>query len=79
MAVKKLGWVSVDVMMVNPKDKLEQLEIEIDENMARKSFSYDEIDSAYAQKEKMSAPPFVVAFLLKILKMIMSLFVKNKK
>lgn len=56
MAVKQLDWQQVDVIIVDPSSKIERLEIEMDENIARKSFTYDEMDMGFSLKDKMTRP-----------------------
>jgi ParB family chromosome partitioning protein len=49
-AAIQLGWQTIDAVIMNSDDKLTKLEIEIEENVIRKDFTYDEIDAAYEKK-----------------------------
>ncbi|MBP7554200.1 MAG: ParB N-terminal domain-containing protein [Spirochaetes bacterium] len=56
LAAKRLHWFEIDAKIVDAKTKLIRLELEIDENTARKDFTFDEINSAIEIKEKLSRP-----------------------
>ncbi len=58
LSAKQLGWSNIDAIVVEAKDPFSKIEIEIDENLARKDFTYDEIDSAYEIKDRMANPSF---------------------
>lgn len=58
IAAKKLGWQIIDATMVDVKDKLARVEIEIDENTVRKDFTFEEINEAIERKEKLAKPSF---------------------
>ncbi len=73
LCATKLGWSSIDVIIVDAKDKNTRLEIEIDENFARKEFTYDEIDSVYDIKEKIANP----SIFSKIINFFMKFFFKK--
>ena len=55
-AVRSLGWPSVPVRIVSDTDEAERLEMEIDENVHRKSLSTDELADAYMRLERMRNP-----------------------
>ena len=50
-SAKVLGWKSIDVMVLDKISELEKLELEIEENVARKDFSGDELEDARARLE----------------------------
>ena len=56
LAAKSLGWTYIETQIVDPKDKLTELEIEMEENLTRKEFSYDEVDYAFEMKGKLQYP-----------------------
>jgi len=56
VAVQRLGWSTIDAAIVDASDKLTRLEIEVDENLARKDFTFDEIDTAYEKLERLENP-----------------------
>lgn len=69
-AAKNLGWTEIDVRPVKADSKLERLEIEIDENEARKNFDLEELSMAKAKRDKLSRPSLFrrfIGFLKKVL------------
>ncbi|HOE99946.1 MAG TPA: ParB N-terminal domain-containing protein [Spirochaetota bacterium] len=56
LAAKRLNWLEIDAKIVDVKNKLDRLELEIDENTVRKDFTFDEINNAIEVKEKLSRP-----------------------
>ncbi|HNZ27335.1 MAG TPA: ParB N-terminal domain-containing protein [Spirochaetota bacterium] len=56
LAAKRLNWFEIDAKIVDVKNKLDRLELEIDENTVRKDFTFDEINNAIEVKEKLSRP-----------------------
>lgn len=56
LAAKRLHWFEIDAKIVDAKNKLTRLELEIDENTARKDFTFDEINNAIDRKDKLSRP-----------------------
>jgi ParB family transcriptional regulator, chromosome partitioning protein len=58
IAAQQLGWGAIEAVIIDVNDKLSRLDVEIDENMVRKEFTYDEIDSAYEKREKFINPSF---------------------
>lgn len=58
LAAKSLGWDSVDVMIIDKKNKLELLELELDENLYRKALTEDEVHDAYVHLDKLRNPGF---------------------
>ena len=57
-AAKELGWEYVDCHIVKISTKLQKLQIEADENLARKDFTVDEIIKLNEKKIYLSAGPF---------------------
>ncbi|MGI5172308.1 ParB N-terminal domain-containing protein [Treponema sp. OMZ 840] len=55
-AVKQLGWVSVPATIVDAKDKISRMEIELDENIQRSDFTRNELLDGYAYLEKLKNP-----------------------
>ncbi len=55
-AAKRLGWQSVPVQVIDANDALTLLEIEIEENAARKDFSSDEMADAFTRMDKLKNP-----------------------
>ena len=57
-AARELGWEYIDCFIVNISSKLQKLQIEADENLARKDFTVDEIIKLNEKKIYLSAGPF---------------------
>lgn len=58
-AAKQLGWTSIEVQVVEVNDKINQLEMELEENNQRVPFSDEELLEGYALLEKLKNPgPF---------------------
>ncbi len=55
-AVKLLNWKTIPVRILENPSKLEELEIEIDENLHRKPFNPDEAGDAFRLLEKLKHP-----------------------
>ena len=73
-AAKVLGWKSIDVMVLDKISELEKLELEIEENVARKDFSGDELEDARARLEALKNPGILKRILNAIIRLINSLF-----
>lgn len=72
LAAKKLGWQIIDATIVDIKDKLARVEIEIDENEVRKNFTFEEINEAIDKREKLARPSFfkmIINFFKKIFRL----------
>ena len=73
-SAKVLGWKSIDVMVLDKISELEKLELEIEENVARKDFSGDELEDARARLEALKNPGIFKRILSAIIRLINSLF-----
>lgn len=71
-AMKALGEDSIDAIMVDTKNKLLQLELELEENVQRKPFTDDELLEGFKALEKLRNP----SFFAKLFDKIKSLFEK---
>jgi ParB family chromosome partitioning protein len=78
-SAKVLGWKSIDVMVLDKISELEKLELEIEENVARKDFSEDELEDARARLEALKNPGIFKRILNAITRLINSLFGLEKK
>ena len=65
-AMKALGEESIEAIMVDTKNKLLQLELELEENNQRKPFTDDELYEGYKALEKLRNPSFFAKLLDKI-------------
>ncbi|MCK4540817.1 MAG: ParB N-terminal domain-containing protein [Spirochaetales bacterium] len=57
-SVKRLGWQSVPIHVVDNPSLIERLEIELDENIYRRSLSPDELADGFARIDKLKNPGF---------------------
>ncbi len=57
-AAKRLGWRAIQCRVVEAKDKTQLLQMEMDENMARKDFSSDETADALVRLDRLKNPSF---------------------
>jgi len=78
-SAKVLGWKSIDVMVLDKISELEKLELEIEENVARKDFSGDELEDARARLEALKNPGIFKRILNAIIRLINSLFGLEEK
>ena len=81
-SVKLLGWETVPVRILDNPTRIEELEIEIDENIQRKQFNPDEAIDAFTKLEKLRNPGFIRRLLNAVsafFKKVASFFKKKKK
>ncbi len=74
-AVKFLGWETVPVRIIEQPDKIESLELEIDENIFRKAFTTDEAGDAFEMLDRLNNP----GFFRKLINWLGALILKIKK
>ncbi len=55
-AAKQLGWTSINAVIVDNLDEIEELEIELEENNQRKEFTQEELLEGYSRLEKLRHP-----------------------
>ena len=55
-AAKRLGWRTINALIVDADDKADRLELELEENVQRRALSYLEIEEGYARLERMRRP-----------------------
>lgn len=55
-SARRLGWQFIDVIVVDKDDEIDKLELEIEENVQRKSLTQDELADAYERLEKLRNP-----------------------
>ena len=78
-SAKVLGWKSIEVMVLDKISELEKLELEIEENVARKDFSADELEDARERLEALKNPGIFKRILSAIIRLINSLFGLKEK
>jgi len=59
-AAKKLGWHTINAVVLDSTDRISELEIEIEENTQRSNFTDAELMAAYARLEKLRNPNIFV-------------------
>ncbi len=57
-AAKQLGWHRIHCYIVDTEDPAELLQVELDENVARKDFSSDELADALLRLDSLQNPPW---------------------
>jgi ParB family chromosome partitioning protein len=57
-AAKQLGWKEIETCVIDPKKEIDCLEMEMEENMARKDFTYEELMDGLEKKKKLLKPGF---------------------
>ena len=79
-AVKSLGWSEVECSIVESTNKLEKLDIEVDENMLRKDFTPAEIEKSIKRRRELASKGLRKLWLwLKMFwQWLKSLFIKKK-
>ena len=77
-AMKALGEDSIDAIMVDTKNKLLQLELELEENVQRKPFTDDELLEGFKALEKLRNPSFFAKLLDKIKGLFEKVFDKKE-
>jgi ParB family chromosome partitioning protein len=58
-AAKKLGWKTINAVVVDIPDKAGKLELELEENVQRTALSYVELEDGYARLERLRRPNLV--------------------
>jgi ParB family chromosome partitioning protein len=72
-AAKKLGWKSIEAVMMDRPTEQQKLELEIEENVQRLELSPEEIADGMARLQKLRHPGLLAriwAFILRVLKSI---------
>lgn len=74
-SARQLGWTTIDAVVVDIKDPVTRLEIELEENTQRSNFTELELLEGYKQLEKLRNPGFfrriwnaIIAFFKKLFK-----------
>lgn len=73
-AAKRLGWTSINAVIVEHTDKITELELELEENTQRSNFTEQELLSGYARLEKLRNPGFFVKLWRAIVSFFRALF-----
>lgn len=73
-AAKKLGWQTIDVKIIDVKDKKKRVLIELEENQARMNFTAEEIEKAKKILSKYNKKGFFYELWLNIIEFFQKLF-----
>jgi ParB family chromosome partitioning protein len=65
-SAKLLGWDTIPVRIIENPNRIQELEIEIDENIHRKAFTIDEAGDAFIMLDKLKNPGFFRRILIAI-------------
>jgi ParB family chromosome partitioning protein len=78
-AAKRLGWKSIEAVMINRSTEQQKLEIEIEENIQRLDLSPEEIADGMGRLRKLRRPPLLVRIWMFILRILRSIFAGKRK
>jgi ParB family chromosome partitioning protein len=73
-AAKRLGWKSIEAVILDKPSEQQKLEIEIEENIQREDLSSEEIADGLARLQKLKAPGLLVRIWSFILRIIRAIF-----
>ncbi|MBQ7366589.1 MAG: ParB N-terminal domain-containing protein [Spirochaetaceae bacterium] len=76
-SARQLGWTTIDAVVVDIKDPVARLEIELEENTQRSNFTELELLEGYKQLEKLRNPGFFRRIWNAIKSFFKKLFKKN--
>ena len=65
-SARLLGWETIPVRIIDNPDRIEILELEIDENVHRKAFTPDEAGDAFVMLDRLKNPGFFRRILIAI-------------
>lgn len=77
-AVKRLGWSSIDANIIEIKDGISALELEIEENIQRVQFSDEELLNAFKKLNRIKNPGLFKRILQAIIHFFKRLFISEK-
>lgn len=77
-AVKRLGWSSIDANIIEIKDGISALELEIEENIQRIQFSDEELLNAFKKLNRIKNPCLFKRILQAIIHFFKRLFISEK-
>jgi len=78
-AVKRLGWKSIEAVMIDRRGEQQKLEVEIEENVQRLDLSAEEIADGIARLQKLRHPGLLARIWAFILRVFRSLVPAKKK
>jgi ParB family chromosome partitioning protein len=78
-AAKKLGWKSIEAVMIDKPTEQQKLEVEIEENVQRLDLSAEEIAEGMARLDKLRNPGLLARIWAVILRVLRSIFRKKRR
>ena len=78
-AAKKLGWNTIEVIIVESDSKLQKVELELEENIQRRNLSPDEISDGINAIHKLMNPNIFMRIINFFKKLFRLLFKKRKR
>ncbi len=78
-AAKRLGWTTIEADVMSDIDEIERVELEIDENVHRKSLTPDELADGYERLQRMKNPGFFVKLWRRIAAFFRKIFGKKSE
>lgn len=76
-AAKRLGWSTIEVRVVDGREKADLVEMEIEENTQRKNLTTDELAEAYIHLDRLRHPGFIRRIIIAIIAFFRRLFRKR--
>lgn len=76
-SARQIGWTTIDAVVIDIKDSITQLELELEENTQRNNFSEIELLEGYKQLEKLKKTSFFQRVWTAIKKFFSRLFKKQ--
>ncbi|MBN1243209.1 MAG: ParB N-terminal domain-containing protein [Spirochaetales bacterium] len=59
-AARRLGWTTIEALVVDAADRVTRLELELEENAQRVAVPTEEVADAYARLERLRSPGFLL-------------------
>jgi ParB family chromosome partitioning protein len=78
-AAKKLGWKSIEAVMIDKPTEQQKLEVEIEENVQRLDLSAEEIAEGMARLDRLRNPGLLARIWAVILRVLRSIFRKKRR
>ena len=78
-SARRLGWDTIEVMVLEKEGELEKLELEIEENVQRKNLTPEELADAYDRMERLRNPGILKKLLRKIREAFYNIFKKLRR
>jgi ParB family transcriptional regulator, chromosome partitioning protein len=78
-AARRLGWKSIEAVMIDRPTEQQKLEVEIEENVQRLDLSPEDIAEGMARLQKLRRPPLLVRIWMFILRILRSIFAGKRK